>query len=484
MILCVTDGGYVEIPNALSFRRIDRIAVKVPESTIQEVDMDNLSDTAVDKTTYQSIAIDQIKPSPFQARKTFDEASLNELAQSMKAEGLIQSIIVRASADGSYELIVGERRLRAAKLLGWAAIDAIIRPGVSDQDAALQGVIENLQRVDLNPLERAQGYKRLADIGLSQEQIAEKVGLSDHNTVSRYMLLLDLPPEIQELLPRGRISEGHTRFIRQIPDKTQQIKVAQQADKEGWSVNETEKHVNALLGKSPKAGSGKGSSHAPSTGSPAPHPTLPDPLAEVWAEAKVDVQHHDAMVYWQATYGAHKIPNTQGVTRNGWTFTVGPMIQEEQTKELARWLYQMSQAVARKAGVDPSKTNTDEKKEMDAKMAEMAATADQCVMPSSSSEFSQMQEDQKSVRLPKSPEEQAEVEALATHGPGAVYAWIFGPNSLMAKKIASATWADMNITDPLAGCRQLVEGIRKFQDSSSKKPEPVVAVASSDPLTP
>src|SRR5205807_107566 len=135
--------------------------------------------------------------------------------------------------------------------------------------------------------------------------------------------------------------------------------------------------------------------------------------------------------------------------RNGWTFTVGPMIQEEQTKELARWLYQMSQAVARKAGVDPSKTNTDEKKEMDAKMAEMAATADQCVMPSSSSEFSQMQEDQKSVRLPKSPEEQAEVEALATHGPGAVYAWIFGPNSLMAKKIASATWADMNITDPV-----------------------------------
>src|SRR5207245_11543501 len=70
----------------------------------------------------------------------------------------------------------------------------------------------------------------------------------------------------------------------------------------------------------------------------------------------------------------------------------------------------------------------------------------------------------------------AEVEALATHGPGAVYAWIFGPNSLMAKKIASATWADMNITDPVLGCRQLVEGIRKFQDSSSKKPEPVDAL--------
>jgi ParB family chromosome partitioning protein len=213
--------------------------------------------------TVEQIPVEKVTPSQFQARKSFDDGPLKELADSMKTEGLIQPIIVRLSAAGTYELIAGERRLRAAKLLGWTAIDAIVRPEVSDKDAALKGIIENLQRVDLNPLERAIGYKRLVDMGLSQEEIGGKMGIGQ-TTVARYLALLDLPEPIQELMPHGILSEGHTRPIRQIPDKAQQIKVAQQADKEGWSVKETEKRVNQLLGKGPKA-DGSSAPHAPSS---------------------------------------------------------------------------------------------------------------------------------------------------------------------------------------------------------------------------
>src|SRR5713101_6295792 len=109
------------------------------------------------KVVIQDIPVENIKPSPHQARKEFDPEGIKSLAQSMQSEGLIQPIIVRAVAAGAYELIAGERRLRAAKLLGWTSIDAIIQSSVSDQDAAIKGLIENLQREDLNPIEEAQG---------------------------------------------------------------------------------------------------------------------------------------------------------------------------------------------------------------------------------------------------------------------------------------------------------------------------------------
>ena len=407
--------------------------------------MEKMPETAVEKTILQSIPIDQIKPSPFQTRKTFDDASLNELAQSIKTEGLIQPIIVRASADGRYEVIVGERRLRAAKLLGWAAIDAIVRPGVSNQDAALKGVIENLQRVDLNPLERAQGYKRLADNGLSQEQIAEKAGLSDHNTVSRYMLLLDLPPEIQELLPRGRISEGHTRFIRQIADKTKQIKLAQQADKEGWSVKEIEKRVNAALGKPTKDGSGKSSSHAPShLGSPAPHPTLPDPLADIWAPilSNTDISPKDS---WGVSFkGAD--------TWAFWSKAPSPY----SLGALAVWFQRMGQAL---------------ETEVRRQQTEMAAASAKTDIPAAQAPISDAQStrpDIRKPRLPQTPQEEKELLEIAIKGgPKAVYAWIYGADSPMTKAVPFAAWEEAGM-DPISGLRQILEGIRKFQGVAAK----------------
>ncbi len=273
-------------------------------------------------SVYQQIPVDKIVPSPSQARKVFNEASLLELANTIKETGLLQAIVVRvvssplppgerasevatgqatspdvwrARGEGkdlpssqpspqkgeggttSYELIAGERRWRAVKLLGWTTIEAKVEKVDDPGQAAVKGLIENLQREDLNPLERAQGYKLLADKGVSREEIAKKVGLNDSNTVDRHLAILGMPSEIQELLPRGSLSEGHTRFLRQLPDKAQQIKLAQQADKEGWSVKETEKRVNALMGKKPK----QKSSGVPAAGQLGIHITEAGPTLKI-----------------------------------------------------------------------------------------------------------------------------------------------------------------------------------------------------------
>lgn len=271
----------------------------------------------------QQIPIDQIKPSPYQARKNFDEAKLQYLAQTMKDNGLEQPVILRSQGDGSYELIAGERRLRAAKLLNWPTIEAIVRPVANEQDAAIRGLIENVQREDLNPLEKAHGYKRLVDMGLTQDQIAQKVGVTDRTIIYRHLALLDLPPEIQAMLPRGNITETHTRSIRKLPDKEQQIKVAQQAEKEGWSVKETEKRVNQLLGKL-----------ARHLGSPSSSPSAKgaDPLASCW-----DKVGSGGELVWSVKY----------VAANTWQFRVQARMDDlkDNQESLADWFAEMAQTI-------------------------------------------------------------------------------------------------------------------------------------------
>ena len=186
---------------------------------------------------YQVLPIDSIRPSPHQARIDFDPEQLQNLADSMKAEGLLEPILARP-VDTGFELISGERRLRAAKLLGWKTIEAKIIHTPSDAEAAAKGLVENLQREDLNPLERAKGYRHLAELGLTQSDIAKKIGIAQ-STIGRYIALLDLPVEIQQIMPRGIISEVHTRTLRKIPNKADQIAIALKADREGWSVKET-----------------------------------------------------------------------------------------------------------------------------------------------------------------------------------------------------------------------------------------------------
>src|SRR5438105_8244452 len=154
----------------------------------------------------EQLALEKIFASPHQMRKQFDQAGLRDLARSMKQEGLIQPITVR-KVGSAYELVVGERRLRAAHILGWPTIDARVID-ISDEDAAVKGLIENLQRADLSAIEEAHGYKQLveAPYNLTQEAIAQRVGKSQ-TAIARSLALLELPDEIQELMPRGMISE-------------------------------------------------------------------------------------------------------------------------------------------------------------------------------------------------------------------------------------------------------------------------------------
>ena len=291
----------------------------------------------------QKVPIDKIKPSPFQARTEFPEESIGELSHNIQEQGLIQPLTVRLMSDGTYELIGGERRLRAVKLLGWTTVRAQILPGVDDQKAAELGLIDNLQREDLNALERAQGYKKLGDMGLSLEAIAMKVGLGDKSTISRYLALLDLPQEVQEMLPRGNISEKHTRSLRQISNKAKQIEVARQADKEGWSVKETEKRVNSVLGnpiKEPK------SSKAPE------NPNLNSPIEPVWNKmVDLGLPHHQGLFAVLLDYkGKYK-----------WTFTVDPQLPQDLkdpakttapalAQGLAQALHEMAEAFEKAGG--------------------------------------------------------------------------------------------------------------------------------------
>jgi ParB family transcriptional regulator, chromosome partitioning protein len=206
--------------------------------------VDTSSSTAA--LSIQQIPLNRIYTSPHQMRRHFDLAGLKELAASMKQEGLIQPITLRKVGE-AFELIVGERRLRAARILKWETIDARIID-ISDEDAAVKGLIENLQRADLSPIEEARGYKQLVDApyNLTQEAIAQRVGKSQ-TVIARALALLELPEEIQALMPRGIITETHTRSLRKVPERSKQVALARQAHREGWTTKELERRVAELL---------------------------------------------------------------------------------------------------------------------------------------------------------------------------------------------------------------------------------------------
>jgi ParB family transcriptional regulator, chromosome partitioning protein len=199
------------------------------------------------------IKIDSIELNPFQPRKHFDEKELQELSQSIKEDGLIQPITVRPVENGKYQLISGERRLRASKLLGLTEIAAYVRTA-DDMHTAQMSLVENLQRSDLNAIEVAVSFQLLMDeCGLSQEEISEKVG-KDRSTVSNYLRLLKLSPEAQVAVRDNLVSMGHARAIVAVEDEELQSKIIRQVINDKLSVRQTEtlvkKHLSEL--KTPK----------------------------------------------------------------------------------------------------------------------------------------------------------------------------------------------------------------------------------------
>jgi len=211
----------------------------------------------------QRVALDRIRPCPFQPRKDFSPEALRELADSIREQGIVQPLIVR-ERDGHLELIAGERRWRAAQLLGLGEIPVIIRQ--ADDRAVLElALIENLQRENLNPIEEAQGYSQLiGQFQLTQEEAAAKVGKS-RAVVANALRLLKLAPSLQAYLREGRISVGHAKVILGLHSEKQQTLAAERILKDGLNVRQTEGLVARLQTREAAAKSSPGTAQAPET---------------------------------------------------------------------------------------------------------------------------------------------------------------------------------------------------------------------------
>ena len=197
------------------------------------------------------IDIDLIETNPFQPRTEFDETALRELAQSIKEQGVIQPVTVRKLGYNRYQLISGERRLRASKMAGLKTIPVFIRVANDEQMLEL-ALIENIHRENLNAIEVAISYQRLIDeCNLTQEEVSEKVGKS-RSAVANFLRLLKLPPEVQLAIRDGHITMGHARALININDKEEQLKLLQQIIMEEMTVRQTEEMADKAKGKADK----------------------------------------------------------------------------------------------------------------------------------------------------------------------------------------------------------------------------------------
>jgi ParB family chromosome partitioning protein len=218
-----------------------------------------IAPVAAEEGPLREIPITQIAGNPFQPRKLFKKEELEELESSLKSSGLLQPVTVRPSPTGKgYELVAGERRLRAASNIGWTMIPAVVRE-MSDQEVLTLALIENLQRSDLNPIEEAQGYDQLIrDFGYTQQSVAIMVG-KDRSTVANVIRILQLPPSVQELVAQGHLSTGQARPLLGLEDDTIVSAFAKQVVAKGWSSREVERRVREA---------GKGEHSAPRKGRP------------------------------------------------------------------------------------------------------------------------------------------------------------------------------------------------------------------------
>lgn len=205
----------------------------------------NLEDVDVQKEEVIEISLNELRPNPYQPRKTFDETSLQELANSIQQSGVFQPIIVRKSAVKGYEIIAGERRFRASKLAEKATIPAIVRE--FDEEAMMQvAVLENLQREDLNPLEEAEAYDMLMkNLQLTQVEVAERLGKS-RPYIANYLRLLMLPVPVKEMVQNEILSMGQARTLLGLKDKELILTVAKKVIAENLTVRQLEQVVNDL----------------------------------------------------------------------------------------------------------------------------------------------------------------------------------------------------------------------------------------------
>lgn len=201
------------------------------------------------------VAVEAIEPNPRQPRTNFEDAALRELAASVREYGVLNPLTVRPLSEGRYELIAGERRLRAAKIAGLKSVPVVIR-AAGDQGSLELAMIENVQREDINAMEASRAYRRLMDeFGLTQDAVADKVGKA-RPTIANALRLLKLPPKVQEMLHEGRLSEGHARALLAFPHADGQMAMANTIVEKGLSVREVERAAQPVQPKKrPRKGS-------------------------------------------------------------------------------------------------------------------------------------------------------------------------------------------------------------------------------------
>lgn len=194
------------------------------------------------------IGIDHVRPNPYQPRKQFNKAALEELCESIKQYGVLQPINVRRMTSNSYELVAGERRLRAAMMAGLKEIPAIV-VNIDDNDSAVIALIENLQREDLSYMEEAEGYNNLiTEHHFTQEELAQKIGKSQ-STIANKIRLLKLPPLVKKILSDNNLTERHARALLKLHDEQLQLKVLKHVCEKGLNVKRTEELVERAIHK-------------------------------------------------------------------------------------------------------------------------------------------------------------------------------------------------------------------------------------------
>ncbi|MDJ0767080.1 MAG: ParB/RepB/Spo0J family partition protein [Myxococcota bacterium] len=201
---------------------------------------------ARDAGTLREVSVEAIEPNPFQPRHTFDQAAIDDLANSLRNSGLLQPVVLRPMHAGTYQLIAGERRWRAAKQLGWQTIGAVLRD-VDDRTLLTLALVENLQRDQLTAIDEAVGYRRLADeFGLPHSEIGRLVG-RDRSTVANSLRLLNLPGSVQEMVQSGALQMGHARALLQLTNAADMERLAKKVVAGGLSVRETESRARGAV---------------------------------------------------------------------------------------------------------------------------------------------------------------------------------------------------------------------------------------------
>ncbi len=370
-------------------------------------------ETATLAAEYLRIPLSQIRPDPTQSRTYFDPGQLEDLKSSLKERGLINPITVRKAGE-LYEIIAGERRYRAAASLGWQDIDCRVYPPETPAlETELLSLVENLQRVDLNPIEEARGYKQLTDppYNMGQADIAKEVGKTQP-VIARALGLLILPKEVQDFIQRWIISVSHGVLLAKITNVEQQIAVAKQAVAEGWTVRDLERHLKSDPTAKVKEAS------IPKT----------DPFTFIWPTI------HPSVGEWTVTYNV-----------GGWHFHVqvtGPQPQVD----LGSWFRGMA------VGLGDTSGNVTTQ-----------------VPASNPSENISVAEDNKplrefldNIRVPKNATEQAELENLADQSVHSAFAWVYGAESPVAQQTLEQTWETMGFKSAKQGVDDLVLTVNRL----------------------